>query len=153
MSEHRFAVSVAWTGNRGEGTATYRGYGRDHEVSSPGVPTLLGSAHRTFHGHADRWNPELLLVAALSECHLLSYLHVCVRHDVVVTGYDDDATGSMRLNQDGSGEFTEVILRPRVTLADPAQADLANSLHEEAARLCFIARSVAFHVRHEPSVV
>ncbi|MEH0109064.1 OsmC family protein [Tersicoccus sp. MR15.9] len=153
MSEHRFAVSVAWTGDRGEGTATYRGYGRDHEVSSPGVPTLLGSAHRTFHGDADRWNPELLLVAALSECHMLSYLHVCVRHDVVVTGYDDDASGSMRLNADGSGEFTEVTLRPRVRLADPAQAELATTLHGEASRLCFIARSVAFPVHHEPAVV
>lgn len=152
MSEHRFEVAVAWTGDRGEGTRSHRGYGRDHEVTSPGVPTLLGSAHRTFHGDADRWNPELFLVAALSECHMLSYLHVAVKHGVTVTGYEDAATGTMRLNPDGSGEFTEVVLRPRVSLADPRQADLARSLHDQAHAVCFIARSVAFPVRHLPTL-
>ncbi len=146
---HRYAVSVEWTGDRGEGTAQYRGYGRDHVVRAAGVPDLLGSADATFRGDRDRWNPELLLLAALSQCHMLSFLHVCVRAGVVVTGYTDAATATMRLNPDGSGEFTEAVLHPRVVVAPGTPTEL-DELHAEANRLCFIARSVAFPVHHEP---
>jgi organic hydroperoxide reductase OsmC/OhrA len=114
------------------------------------VPELLGSADATFHGDRDRWNPELLLVTALAQCHMLSYLHVAVQAGVVVTDYTDSAEGTMVLNPDGSGQFSSVTLRPRVRLADPAQADLANSLHADAAGKCFIARSVNFPVHHQP---
>ncbi|WP_104087657.1 OsmC family protein [Arthrobacter sp. GMC3] len=153
LDEHHFGTSIFWTGNRGTGTSGYRDYGRDHSVTAAGVPTLLGSAARTFHGDRDRWNPELLLVAALSECHMLSYLHVAVLHGVVVTKYEDNATGTMVLNADGSGQFTSVTLHPQISVADPATADLALSLHAEASRKCFIARSVNFPVHHEPGVL
>nr|WP_156609785.1 OsmC family protein [Auraticoccus cholistanensis] len=149
---HRYAVQVEWTGDRGTGTASYRGYGRDHVVRAEGVGELLGSADPTFRGDHDRWNPEQLLLAALSQCHLLSFLHVCVRHDVVVTGYRDEATATMRLNPDGSGEFVEAVLHPQVTVARGGPTDL-DELHAEANRLCFIARSVAFPVHHEPEPV
>ncbi|MDO5683442.1 MAG: OsmC family protein [Propionibacteriaceae bacterium] len=150
LSQHRYAVTLDWTGNRGSGTSSYRAYGRDHVVQADGVPDLLASADSTFHGDRDRWNPELFLLAALSECHMLSYLHVAVRHGVVVTGYQDQAHGTLRLNRDSSGEFTEAVLRPDVTLADEAQRELADGLHHEAHELCFIARSVNFEVRVEP---
>ena len=94
-----------------------------------------------------------LLLAALAQCHMLSYLHVAVKHGVVVTDYRDDATGLMRLNRDGSGQFESVTLHPRVTVADAGQAGLAGSLHREANRVCFIARSVNFPVHHEPVTV
>ncbi|MFT4123758.1 MAG: OsmC family protein [Microbacteriaceae bacterium] len=149
--DHHFAVGLEWTGDRGEGTASYRGYGRQNVARAPGKPELLGSAAPVFHGDAGRWNPEELLLAALSECHMLSYLHVAVRHGIVVTGYTDAATGTMRQLGDG-GRFTVATLRPRVTIAagDPA---LATRLHDEAAALCFIAASVSFPVRHEPETV
>lgn len=150
LSQHRYATEVEWTGNRGTGTSGYRAYGRDHVVRAAGVPDLLGSADSTFHGDREQWNPELFLLAALSECHMLSYLHVATNHAVVVTGYRDQALGTLRLNSDGSGEFTEALLQPRVELAEEAQRDLADSLHAEAHRLCFIARSVNFAVRAEP---
>lgn len=150
-NEHNYEVSVHWTGNRGTGTSGYRAYGRDHEVHAAGLPVLLGSADPTFHGDKDRWNPEQLLLTALAQCHMLSYLHVAVRNGVVVVAYADRATGSMRLNPDGSGQFTSATLRPRVTVADAAQIELANSLHHEAASKCFIARSVNFRVDHEPT--
>ncbi|KQQ85499.1 OsmC family protein [Arthrobacter sp. Leaf137] len=153
LHEHKYALTVQWTGNRGEGTLSYRGYSRDHDVAIPGLPVLKGSADPTFHGDRGRYNPEQLLLAALAQCHMLSYLHVAVKHGVVVTDYRDDATGEMVLNRDGSGQFQSVTLHPRVTVADPGQVELAASLHHEANQVCFIARSVNFPVGHEPVTV
>ncbi|WP_309070810.1 OsmC family protein [Arthrobacter sp.] len=153
LSEHHYLVRVVWTGNRGEGTSAYRSYSRDHEVSSDGVPVILGSADPTFHGSPDHWNPEQLLLAALSQCHMLSYLHMAVKNGVVVTAYEDAAEGTMRLNPDGSGEFTRVTLKPRVTITDSAAKHTAQSIHADAARACFIGRSVNFPVQHEPVVM
>lgn len=149
---HHYAVSVEWTGNRGTGTSDYRAYGRDHVVRSEGkVHELAGSADRTFHGDRERWNPEELLLAALSQCHMLSYLHVAASRGVVVTAYTDAATGEMRQTANGGGHFVEATLRPIVTIAagDPAAALEA---HHEAADKCFIAASVNFPVHHEPVV-
>jgi organic hydroperoxide reductase OsmC/OhrA len=151
--EHHYDVRLAWTGNRGTGTSDYRAYGRDHVVSAVGKHPLEGSSDPTFHGDADRWNPEELLLAALSQCHLLSYLHVAARNGVVVVGYTDNAVGTMVQTKDGGGHFTEATLRPRVTVSDPGQVALAQSLHAEAARECFIAASVNFPVRHEPETL
>lgn len=147
---HGYEVAVEWTGDRGTGTSAYRAYDRTNVVRATGKPDLPGSADRHFFGDADRWNPEELVVAALSQCHLLSYLHVAVRSGVVVTAYTDTATGSLEVDPDGGGRLTEVDLHPVVTLADESQRSLADSLHEEAHRLCFIANSVRFPVRHHP---
>jgi organic hydroperoxide reductase OsmC/OhrA len=151
LDEHRYALTVRWTGNLGEGTASYRGYSRDHDVEIPGLPVLKGSADPAFHGDRNRYNPEQLLLAALSQCHMLSFLHVAVKHGVVVTAYEDRASGLMRSNRDGSGQFESVTLKPRVTVADPAAVQLLEELHAEANKVCFIARSVNFPVLHEPS--
>jgi organic hydroperoxide reductase OsmC/OhrA len=150
--EHRYALTVTWTGNTGEGTSTYRGYRRTHQVTAVGPPELLGSADHTFHGDRERWNPEQLLLASLAQCHMLSYLHACVEAGVVVTHYVDRPTGSMRTETDGSGRFTEVVLRPEVIVADDTMVESAIKAHHRATELCFIANSVNFPVRHEPSV-
>ncbi|WP_395640836.1 OsmC family protein [Pseudolysinimonas sp.] len=150
-ADHRFLASLTWTGNRGAGTAEARTYGREHVVSVAGKPDIHGSAARVFHGDADRWNPEEMLIAALAQCHLLSYLYVAVRNGIVVEAYEDAAEGTLVTTPDGGGRFREVVLRPVVTISagDP---ELAAALHAEANRLCFIASSVAFPVRHEPTV-
>lgn len=153
LNQHHFEINVVWTGNRGSGTSTYRAYGRDHTVAAVGLPVLLGSADRTFHGDRDRWNPEQLLITALTQCHMLSYLHVAVMHGVVITRYEDTATGTLVVNPDGSGQFSEVTLHPKIQVADPATEELALSLHAEAATKCFIARSVNFPVHHEPGLL
>ncbi|MDR6508793.1 OsmC family protein [Arthrobacter oryzae] len=153
LDEHRYAVTVRWTGNRGEGTSTYRGYSRDHDVDIPGLPTLKGSADPTFHGDRARHNPEQLLLTALSQCHMLSFLHMAVKHGVVVTAYEDRAEGLMRTNRDGSGQFESVTLRPQVTVAAAVDAALMERLHVEANKVCFIARSVNFPVLHAPTTV
>jgi organic hydroperoxide reductase OsmC/OhrA len=149
MAEHHYETTVSWSDPRG--TADYRGYSRTHSVVSRGRPVLSGSADRAFRGDPERWNPELLLLAALSECHLLSYLSSCARAGVVVTGYRDTARGTMTQQGQG-GRFTEVVLRPQVVVADVGMRAAALALHEEAHANCFIASSVSFPVRHEPSV-
>lgn len=146
---HHYAVHVTWAGNRGTGTSSYRDYGREHLIEAAGKEPIEGSADRTFHGNADRWNPEELLVSALSQCHMMSYLHAATRAGVTVVAYEDEATGTMQ-TANGGGRFTSVTLRPRVTITDQAQMALAESLHAEAARECFIAASVNFPVGHEP---
>jgi organic hydroperoxide reductase OsmC/OhrA len=153
LDEHRYALTVRWTGNLGAGTSSYRGYSRDHDIEIPGLPVLRGSADPTFHGDRQRYNPEQLLLAALSQCHMLSFLHVAVKHGVVVTGYEDRAEGLMRTNRDGSGQFEAVTLKPRVTVAEAADPALLEELHAEANKVCFIARSVNFPVLHEPTAV
>lgn len=153
LGEHRYALTVRWTGNLGDGTSSYRGYSRDHDVLIPGLPVLPGSADPAFHGDRERYNPEQLLLAALAQCHMLSFLHVAVRHGVVVTDYQDAATGILRMNRDGSGQFESVTLNPVVTITDAEKLDLMPELHHEANRLCFIARSVNFPVHHVPVTV
>jgi organic hydroperoxide reductase OsmC/OhrA len=150
--EHHYAVAIEWLGNRGTGTSSYKAYGRETRITAVSKAPIDGSSDRVFHGEADRWNPEDLLLSALVECHLLSYLHVAASNGIVVVDYTDDATGTMRQTEDGGGHFTVATLRPRVTISsgDPA---LALELHAEASRKCFIAASVNFPVHHEPQIV
>ncbi len=151
MSDHHYALDLEWQGNRGTGTSGYRDYARDVLLRAAGKPDLLGSADPTFRGDAGRWNPEEMLLAALAQCHLLSYLHSAVNHGVVVVAYADSPVGTMEQVGQG-GRFTSVTLRPRVTVADAAQAETAQAIHAEAGRNCFIAASVSFPVGHEPTV-
>lgn len=145
---HNYKLTLKWTGNKGTGTSGYRAYDRNHEIYVEGKTTLLGSADPTFHGDKTVHNPEDLLLASLSACHMMSYLHVCVKAGIVVTDYIDNATGTMVVNADGSGRFTEVILNPIVTITDESLLAKAKELHTEANLLCFIANSVNFPVKH-----
>lgn len=153
--EHSYAISLAWTGNRGSGTSDYKAYGRDHLISADGKHDIEGSSDRVFRGDVDRWNPEEMLLAALSQCHLLSYLHVAASHGIVVVDYRDAAIGTMEQTRDGGGHFTSVTLRPVVTIAShaPEQVEAALAAHAEASTKCFIASSVNFPVRHEPTIL
>lgn len=152
-AEHGYQVGVRWTGNLGVGTAGYRAYARNHEVTAAGKPVLLGSSDAAFRGDASRWNPEELLVAALSQCHLLAYLHLCAEVGVVVTEYEDRATGVMVTDAEGGGRFTEVTLRPVVTVLAEGMSQAAQELHGPAHERCFIASSVNFQVGCDPSVL
>jgi organic hydroperoxide reductase OsmC/OhrA len=135
-------------GNEGVGTRDYRSYRRDYLVRAEKKPELLGSADPVFRGDASRYNPEELLVAALSSCHMLAYLHLCAVLGIIVEEYKDEAEGVMVESDDGSGRFASVMLHPVVTISggDP---NVALELHEDAHRMCFIANSVNFLVRHK----
>jgi organic hydroperoxide reductase OsmC/OhrA len=150
---HVYETRTTWTGDRGQGTADYRSYDRTHDTTAPGRPAIAASSDPAFRGDADRWNPELLLVAALSQCHMLSYLHKCALGGVVVTAYEDTAEGVMVESDDGGGHFEDVVLRPLVTVAEAGMVERAQALHHDASAVCFIASSVNFPVRHEPRAV
>ncbi len=152
--EHQYRITTTWTGNLGSGTSDYHAYSRNHEIKILGKSApLLASSDTAFRGDPARYTPEDLLVAALSSCHMLSYLHLCADAGIVVTEYEDAANGFMAVHADGSGEFTRVLLRPRVVITDSSRISDAKALHHRADELCFIARSVNFPVEHEPVVV
>lgn len=153
MPAHHYTIQITWTGNKGEGTATYRSYERSHTISAVGKVTIDGSSDQAFRGDKTKYNPEEFLLAALSSCHMLAYLHLCTTGGVVVTAYTDSATGTMEETPNGGGHFTEVTLHPAVTVSHEAMIDKANALHEKANELCFIANSVNFPVRHEAGCV
>ena len=150
--QHHYRVGVEWTGNRGTGTDGYRNYCREHVILIEGKPGIAGSSDPAFRGDAAKHNPEDMLVAALSACHMLAYLHVATLAGVVVTAYTDTADGTMVTESNG-GHFTEVVLHPVVTItaaSDPAKAE---AVHDDAHHACFIAASVNFPVRCEPRIV
>ena len=151
--QHSYATRTEWTGNLGVGTTDYRAYSRDHVISAAGRPDLPGSSDPAFRGDASRWNPEDLLVASLSSCHMLWYLHLCAQAKIAVLAYRDDAAGTLVEDAAGGGRFTHAVLRPVATLAAGSDAQRATALHEEAHRLCFISNSVNFPVSIEPTVL
>jgi organic hydroperoxide reductase OsmC/OhrA len=151
--EHSYSVTVRWTGNTGTGTSGYRSYERRHEIAAEGKPLIEASSDPVFRGDRTRWNPEELLVAALSSCHQLAYLHLCADAGIVVVDYVDQAAGWMAETPDGAGQFTRVMLRPRVTIAAGGDAAKALELHHGAHAICFIARSVNFPVECEAGIV
>jgi organic hydroperoxide reductase OsmC/OhrA len=149
--EHTYKVGLTWTGNPGEGTRGYSSYSRNHELRVEGKPVLEGSSDPLFRGDPTRYNPEELLVASLSSCHLLWYLHLCAEAGVVVVEYTDQAIGRMEETGRG-GQFVEVTLRPAVLIAQGSDEAVAERLHEQAHSRCFIASSVNFPVSCEPRI-
>ena len=150
--EHHYAVTVDWTGNQGTGTSAYKAYARAHEIRSTGKPPIPGSADPAFRGDPARYNPEELLVASLSTCHMLWYLHLCAVAGIVVTAYADRAEGRMIEETDGSGRFIGVTLKPEVAVRRGADLAKARELHGVAHTMCFIANSMNFPVAHEPAI-
>ncbi|VXB26430.1 Hemoglobin-like protein HbO [Citricoccus sp. K5] len=150
--EHSFSLHAEWTGNRGSGTSGYKDYGRELVVRAEGPGELNGSAARAFHGSDSRWNPEQLLLAALAECHLLSYLQAATQAEVVVTGASVRAECVLTHDHDG-GRITSATLVPEIWLADEEQRGTADGLHAKAHEQCFIARSVSFPVTIKPQQV
>jgi organic hydroperoxide reductase OsmC/OhrA len=150
--EHKYSVRVTWTGNKGTGTSGYRDYERTHEISAEGKPGIAASSDPVFRGDRARWNPEELLVAALSGCHQLAYLHLCAVAGILVLEYVDHAEGVMATTPDGAGQFVRVVLRPKVRVAAGSDVAKAKELHREAHEKCFIARSVNFPVENEAEI-
>lgn len=149
---HHYDVSIHWDGNRGDGTKTYAGYGREHHATIEGKPRIELSADALFRGDDTRLNPEDLLVTAIASCHMLAYLALCARRGVQVLAYRDAARGTMMTDARGGGRFTEVVLHPEVVVASESDVERATQLHEEAHAVCFIANSCSVPIRNEPLV-
>ena len=151
--QHQYRLTTRWTGNLGQGTASYTAYSRDHEFT--GVEKsgpIFGSSDPAFRGDPTRYNPEELLVAALSACHMLWVLHLCADQGIVITGYEDQPEGDMIEHPDGSGHFTRVVLRPRMTITEASRIADAAAIHGKTHRLCALAQSVNFAVDCQPEI-
>jgi organic hydroperoxide reductase OsmC/OhrA len=151
---HHYGITNRWTGNLGTGTSAYKAYSREHELSAPDKQALIpGSSDPLFRGNPSRYNPEELLVGALSACHMLWVLHLCADAGIVVVDYADEASGEVVEHEDGSGEFSRVVLRPRMCITDPHRIADAVALHHRAHEVCCLARSMNFPVEHQPTVL
>jgi organic hydroperoxide reductase OsmC/OhrA len=148
--EHHYQTKLVWTGNKGTGTSEYKAYERSHTIAIEGKPDVLATSDPSFRGDKTKHNPEELLLAALSSCHMLSYLHECAVNGVVVLEYKDAAKGTMVTDENG-GHFTEVVLFPEVIVSEQNMIEKANELHHNANKGCFIANSVNFPVHHQPT--
>jgi organic hydroperoxide reductase OsmC/OhrA len=148
---HEYTAHLTWTGNTGTGTATYEDYRRSYRIAIPGKPELQMSADATFRGDGGVHNPEDLFLAAISGCHMLSYLALCARRGVSVVAYEDHSSGILRL-KGGGGAFERVTIAPVVTIADERQAALAAELHDRASECCFIASSCRVPIHHHPTI-
>ena len=147
MKEHHFQINIEWKSELG--TLSYTSYSRDHIMSFPEkYSEILCSSAPEFRGDKTKYNPEEMFISALSSCHMLWYLHLCADHGIIVKHYKDSATGIMTMNEDGSGQFSEVSLNPIIQITDESKIDLANSLHQKAHHYCFIARSCNFSIKH-----
>ena len=152
MRHHTFRLHLQSGANTLDEGVRPGALARRHEISASGKPTLQGSAATMFHGEADRWNPEELLIAALAQCHYLSFVYVASTENVDILAYECDASGTLEWNEDGSGQMTEVVMEPVVTVRADA-VDRVDALHERAHELCFIARSVSCTVTVTPRAI
>ena len=150
-AEHHYQLAITWTGNKGTGTSGYKEFERSHSILIDGKATLLASSDPAFRGDKTKHNPEELLLASVSSCHMLWYLHLCAVAGVIVTDYTDQATGTMIETPNGGGRFTTITLHPIVIVQEADMIDKANSLHKKANELCFIANSLNFPVHHSPT--
>ncbi|MBU2927368.1 OsmC family protein [Winogradskyella psychrotolerans] len=152
--KHTFKSQVNWTINEGGSTTNPRTFSRNHNVTIANkVADLQVSAAKPFRGDDSLFNPEDLLLSALTSCHMMSYLYVCAQHHIEVLSYTDASEGDLEVKANGSGSFTTVRLQPRVTIKDESQKDLALRLHTKANELCFIANSCNFLISHKPTIV
>lgn len=151
MGNHQYRIDVTWTGNTGNGTRNYRGYERSHNINADGKPIITASSDPAFRGDQTKYNPEELLVASVSSCHMLWHLHLCSEAGVIVVSYIDQAIGTMSEEKNGSGRFTEITLYPAVTVSDESMVEKANALHHDANKMCFIANSCNFPIYHKPT--
>jgi organic hydroperoxide reductase OsmC/OhrA len=145
---HLYRASLHWDAGAGQGTESFKSYSREHKIKSESKPEIVATSG--FHG-SSHYNPEELLVAALSSCHMLWYLHLCSQNGIVVTRYVDEAEGTMIEDAAIGGKFERAVLRPRVTISK-GDKQKAAALHHEAHRTCVVANSVNFPVDCEPTI-
>lgn len=149
MSRQRFALRLeANPGNDATDIPQARRV-RRHTIVADGKPPIDGSSAKAFRGEASRWNPEELFIAALAQCHYLSFVHVATSQGIDILDYRCEATGVLDVDAEGYGQIVEVVLEPEVTVAAQHGAGL-DAAHAKAHDLCFIARSVSCEVTVKP---
>lgn len=146
LKTHHYSTQVNWTGNKGEGTKSYTSYERSHSITAQSKPEILASSDPAFRGDPSKYNPEELLIASVSSCHMLWFLHLCSVQGVVVSEYSDQASGTMIEEFDGSGKFSEIVLNPKIVLQNEEHRAILPAIHELAHAKCFIANTLNCNV-------
>ncbi len=149
-TQHQYNCTITWQGNLGTGTSNYTAYGRDYSWQTNNKQNIACSSDTPFRGDGTKHNPEDMLLAALSSCHMLWYLHLCADAGIIVTNYTDKATGVLDM---GIGSFAAVTLHPTVTITANGNIELATQLHTAANKSCFMAKSVNFAVQHVVNII
>ncbi len=152
MKKHTYTLEMQWTGNTGKGTKSYTSYERNYQINIEGKPTIEGTSDPAFRGDPHKHNPEDMLLASLSSCHMLWYLHLCSEKEITVIKYLDRPVGTMIEESDGSGKFSEVILQPEIAILEKDKLEIAEKLHQKTHEMCFIAKSMNFPVSTKASV-
>lgn len=153
MRQHHYSLTVNWTGNIGTGTSGYKEYERSHEIFVSGKEVINGSSDPLFNGDKSKWNPEEFLLASISSCHMLWYLHFCADAGIIVIDYNDEPKGIMFETENGAGQFEEIVLHPTVTVLREDMQETALELHNKANKFCFIANSLNCKVGHKPIIL
>ncbi|QDO92455.1 osmotically inducible protein OsmC [Formosa sediminum] len=144
----QFKISNSWSLEHASKITSKGGSIKTHQVFLEKGKTLEVSAAKPFKGDPSKYNPEELLMAALSSCHFMSYLYVCEQAGITILEYSDTVEGILNLQANGSGAFAKISLNPQVKIENQDQIQLAESLHEKAGNLCFIANSCAFKIEY-----
>jgi organic hydroperoxide reductase OsmC/OhrA len=147
MAEHH--VGLRWTLETQP--FAYETYNRSHDlIFKNGAEIVRASAAPAYKGDAAMPDPEDLLVAALSSCHMLSFLAIAARKKLAVQSYADEAVGTVDKNETGKFWISRVVLRPQVVFAGAVDAATLAEIHHLAHESCFIANSVKTEVTVEP---
>lgn len=148
-----FKLKTKWFSKKGESTLSAKTYSRNHTITIKGKsePLKVSSA-KIFKGDAALYNPEDLLLSALSSCHMMSYFYVCSQNGIEVLSYEDNAEGFLEVDKNGKGQFVKVVLKPKIVVSKTEMIALAESLHQQASELCFIANSCNFPIEHQCKV-
>jgi organic hydroperoxide reductase OsmC/OhrA len=152
MLEKEFKVHTKWSSLTEQDRSKSRNNTKTHRTHIEGKEPLTISAAKEFKGDKTKHNPEDLFLAALSSCHMMSYMYLCDKNNITVLRYTDETTGILLVKADGSGEFISIVLYPIVTILEKNKIDLAIRLHKEANRLCFIANSCSVPIDHKPQI-
>ena len=150
-TQHHYKVAIKWTGNQGTGTSNYKQFERSYKIQIENKADIHGSSDPEFRGDRTKHNPEELLLASVSSCHMLWYLHLCSEAKIIVTDYIDNATATLEETESGSGKFTSITLQPTITLTEQSMVEEATELHKKANEFCFVSNSLNFKVDHQPT--
>ena len=145
MSEHK--IKLSW--QRSTPDFAYEKYDRTHKIETMGGTVVEASSAVEYLGKPEYMNPEEMLVAAISSCHMLSFLAVASKSRLTLDSYEDQAEGVLEKGPDGKIWITRVVLRPRITFQGEVTPEKISQMHDKAHHICFIANSVKTQVTVE----
>ncbi len=149
MSLHK--AKISW--KRTTSDFVYETYDRSHQIEFEGGIAVQASAAPDFSGNAQLVNPEEMLAAALSSCHMLTFLAIAARSRLVVESYEDSAVAHLSKNAQGKLAVTRVELNPKVKMSGELAGDKYQAMHDKAHHNCFIAGAVSCEVALNPTLV